>query len=178
MVEAQKIEIAKPSEIDVMKDPIMKELWLHVTSLYRKAGVSMPTAIPNPAQQLLAIIDGLYVRQGVEVSIIAGSLCRLDPRLHYLLNFRVRTPRDVLLRLRAWDLLAQIAAMTPYGPQILQAIVSAMDDALKLNISLAMERSGGFNPSAGPRSSFDEKKPADGKRGQFESARFEQKGEK
>lgn len=168
---------AAPSELDMMRDPVYKEIMLHVSSIYRKAGVSMPSTIPNPAQQLLAIIDGLYVRQGVEVSIIAGSISSMGDLLHYMLNFKLKTPADVLLRLRAWDYLAEAAAMTPYGPQILQAIVKAMDDALKLNVSLAMERSGGFNPAAGPRSSFDEKKPEDGKRGQFESAKFIPKGE-
>jgi hypothetical protein len=166
------------SEAEVLANPVYREIMQRITSIYRKAGVSLPSAIPNPAQQLLAIIDGLYVRQGVEVSIIAGSVSSIGDLLHYLLNFPLKTPEDVLLRMRAWDYLAEAAAMTPYGPQILQSIVKAMDDALKLNVSLAMERSGGFNPAAGPRSSFDEKKPQDGKRGQFESATFEPKGDK
>lgn len=151
----------------------------HVNNIYGRAGINSPLNIPNPAQQLLAIINGLYVRQGVELSIIAGSICYIGDLLHYLLNFPLKAPEDVLLRLRAWDYLAEAAAMTPYGPQILQAIVGAMNDALKLNVNLALDRSGGYMPSAGPKSSFDEKKPEDGKRGQFESARFEPpKGDK
>jgi hypothetical protein len=176
---ADEAQTAPPPKVDLLSDPTYKEIMLHVNSIYGRAGINTPSSIPNPAQQLLAIINGLYVRQGVEVSIIAGSICWIGDNLHYLLNFPLKTPKDVLLRIRAWNYLAEAAAMTPHGPQILQAIVGALDDALKLNVNLALDRSGGYISSAGAKTSFDEKKPEDGKRGQFESARYEPpKGDK
>ncbi len=134
------------------------------------------SSFPRPSAEVLELIQGLYVRKGTEISLIAGSIDEIGDLLHYLIMFPAKTDEDKLLQLKASFYLAEGAAMTENGPNILMQLIEMMRDSLKVNTNIAMDRSGGFMPSAGGSTSFDERKP-DGKRGQFESAKFEPKGD-
>jgi len=87
--------------------------------------------IIRPSREVKDLLKFLYEREGYEIALLAGSISRYGDLLHFCLFCG-----DQELKMKAWNYLAEAAAMSKNGPANLYLLLRMLQDSIKVNVNL------------------------------------------